>query len=223
VLEHARDFTSCEIVASPHFLVVNPARVKAFAQSRMLRTKTDSADAALIAQFCKTQSPAPWSAPTPEVRRLQALVRHLEHLKNLRAQQLTYAQMPDAPALVTESIQSVIANLDAEIAQIERAIGEHFDNHPGLRGKRDLLTSIPGIGEATAATILAEIPGFDQFSSSKAIAAYAGLSPRDRRSGTSIHGRPRMCKTGNPRVRKSLYFPALVAIRHNPLLMLASR
>jgi transposase len=50
------------------------------------------------------------------------------------------------------------------------------------------------------------------------VAAFAGLSPRERRSGTSIHGRPRMCKTGNARIRKALYMPAMVALRFNPML-----
>ncbi|MBV9263182.1 MAG: IS110 family transposase, partial [Candidatus Eremiobacteraeota bacterium] len=82
----------------------------------------------------------------------------------------------------------------------------------------DLLTSIPGIGETTAGSLLAEIPHLDRFESAKAVAAYAGLSPRQRRSGTSIHGRPRLCKTGNSRLRNALYMPAIVALRFNPIL-----
>jgi transposase len=80
------------------------------------------------------------------------------------------------------------------------------------------LTSIPGIGETTAGSILSEIPHIDRFQSAKAVAAFAGLSPRERRSGTSIHGRARLCKTGNARVRKALYMPAVVALRFNPTL-----
>ncbi|MGB9651225.1 MAG: transposase, partial [Candidatus Cybelea sp.] len=87
-----------------------------------------------------------------------------------------------------------------------------------LKRRRDLLTSIPGIGETTAGSILSEIPHLDRFQSAKAVAAFAGLSPRERRSGTSIHGRPRLCKTGNARVRKALYMPAIVALRFNPTL-----
>ncbi|MGB8625971.1 MAG: transposase [Candidatus Cybelea sp.] len=74
------------------------------------------------------------------------------------------------------------------------------------------------IGETTAGTLLAEIPNIDHFESAKAVAAFAGLSPRDRRSGTSIHGRPRLCRTGNSRLRKALYMPAIVARRFNPTL-----
>jgi transposase len=199
--------------------VVNPARIKAFAQSELLRTKTDPVDAALIARFCKSQSPEPWIPPPPEVRILQALTRHYEHLKTTRVQQSVYEQSSEV-AVVKASIREVIAALDAQIAQVEREIRRHFDDHPDLKRRRDLLISIPGIGETTAGTLLAEIPHIDRFESAKAVAAYAGLSPRDRRSGTSIHGRPRLCKTGNSRLRKALYMPAIAALRFNPVLRL---
>jgi transposase len=197
--------------------VINPARIKAFAQSELLRTKTDAVDAALIARFCKSQSPEPWIPPPPEIRVLQALTRHYDHLKKTRAQQSVYAQSSDA-AVVTASIRQVIATLDEQIAQVERKIRQHFDDHPDLKRRRDLLTSIPGIGETTAGSILSEMAHIDSFQSAKAVAAFAGLSPRERRSGTSIHGRPRMCKTGNARIRKALYMPAMVALRCNPIL-----
>lgn len=200
-----------------HVSVVNPARIKAFAQSELLRTKTDAVDAALIARFCRSQSPERWQPPPPEIRALQALMRHYEHLKTTRAQQSVYAQSSEA-AIVTASIREVIATLDEQIAQVERKVRQHFDDHPDLKRRRDLLTSIPGIGETTAGAILSEIPHLDRFESAKAVAAFAGLSPRERRSGTSIHGRPRMCKTGNARIRKALYMPAMVAVRFNPTL-----
>jgi transposase len=197
--------------------VVNPARIKAFAQSELLRTKTDEVDAALIVRFCKSQSPKPWLPPPAQIRVLQALMRHYEHLKTTRAQQSVYAQSSEA-AIVTTSIREVIATLDEQIAQVERKVRQHFDDHPDLKRRRDLLTSIPGIGETTAGSILSEIPHLDRFQSAKAVAAFAGLSPRERRSGTSIHGRTRLCKTGNARVRKALYMPAMVALRFNPTL-----
>ena len=197
--------------------VINPARIKAFAQSELLRTKTDEVDAALIARFCKSHSPEPWLPPPAEIRILQALMRHYEHLKTTRAQQSVYAQSSEA-TIVAASIAEVIATLDEQIVQVERQIRQHFDDHPDLKRRRDLLTSIPGIGETTAGSILSEIPHLDRFQSAKAVAAFAGLSPRERRSGTSIHGRTRLCKTGNARIRKALYMPAMVAIRFNPTL-----
>jgi hypothetical protein len=102
----------------------------------LLRTKTDAVDAALIARFCKSQSPEPWIPPLPEIRVLQALIRHCDHLKKTRAQQSVYAQSSDA-AIVTASTREVIATLDEQIAQIERKIRQHFDGHPDLKQRRD--------------------------------------------------------------------------------------
>jgi len=144
-------------------------------------------------------------------------MRHYEHLKTTRVQQSAYEQSSESP-IVKASIREVIVTLDEQIAQVEGQIRQHFDDHPDLKRKRDLLTSIPGIGETTAGSLLGEIPHLDRFESAKAVAAYAGLSPRHRRSGTSIHGRPRLCKTGNSRLRKALYMPAIVALRFNPVL-----
>ena len=92
--------------------VINPARIKAFAQSELLRTKTDAVDAALIARFCKSQSPEPWVPPPPEIRVLQALMRHYEHLKTTRVQQSVYAQSSEASPVIKASIQELIATLD---------------------------------------------------------------------------------------------------------------
>jgi transposase len=94
----------CLQALEQHISVVNPARIKAFAQSELLRTKTDAVDAALIARFCKSQGPEPWIPPAPEIRVLQAIMRHYEHLKTTRAQQSVYAQSSDA-AIVTTSIR----------------------------------------------------------------------------------------------------------------------
>jgi transposase len=80
-----------------------------------------------------------------------------------------------------------------------------------------LLQSIPGIGELTAWDILAELPDVEQFDSAQAVAAYAGLSPREHRSGSSIHKKTRLSKQGNARIRKAMYFPAVNALTWNPL------
>ena len=198
--------------------VVNPARTKAYAQSELLRAKTDQVDAAMIARFCQAQKPSAWTPPPPEVRKLQSLSRHLEHLKTARAVELTRLQTPHLMKEVSQSIKGLIKRLDEEIEVIEELIARHFDDHPDLRGKRDLLLSVPGIGETTATAILAEIPEIDRFENAKAVAAYAGLTPRIHTSGSSVRGGPRLCKTGNARLRKALYLPAITAMRHNPLL-----
>lgn len=93
----------------------------------------------------------------------------------------------------------------------------HFDQYPHLKQQRELLTSIPGIGEQTAAVLLAEVGRIEDYKNARQLAAYAGLTPCERSSGTSVHGKTRLSCTGNVRLRKALYMPAVVAMRCNPL------
>jgi hypothetical protein len=95
-------------------------------------------------------------------------------------------------------------------------IGQHIDQHPPLQEQRDLLVSIPGIGNTTAAKLLAEMLEVKLYQSARQLAAFAGLVPRLHESGSSIKRKTRLSKLGAPRLRKALYFPAIAAIKYNP-------
>jgi transposase len=118
---------------------------------------------------------------------------------------------------VKHSIESMINHLEEQIKRTEKLIGKHINNHPQLKADRDLLLSIPGLGEATIARLMSEI-NFHQYESARQVAAFAGLVPRLRESGKSVRGRPRLSKMGMPRIRRSLYFPAITALRCNPVI-----
>jgi len=198
--------------------VVNPAQIKAYGQSQLTRNKTDQADARLIADFCATQHPALWTPPAPEWKELQALVRHLDNLKTMRQQERNRLSAGLSSATIEQALHEHIAFLDQQIAALEQQIQDHIDYHPGLKHQQDLLKSIPGIGGRTAFILLAEIRSIPAFASARQLAAFAGLSPRQRRSGTSVRGQTRLSKTGSARLRKALYMPAIVAWRCNPLI-----
>jgi transposase len=119
---------------------------------------------------------------------------------------------------VEESITEHIAYLEEQMEKTRRQIKEHVDDDPDLRTNAKLLESIPGIGTATAALLLAELGDMTQFSSVRQVAAFAGVVPRLRESGTSVRGRARLSKVGSSRLRKSLYYPAITALRFNPLI-----
>lgn len=196
--------------------IVNPAQIKAFGQVELQRNKTDRADAALIARFGWCQRPAPWTPPAPELRELQALMRHLDDLIAQRTQvsnRLTEGRLTPA---VEKSWQQVLATLETQIATLKEQVAAHFEQHPQLKQQRDLLDSIPGIAAETAARLLAEIPHLADLHSARAAAAYSGLTPRRHQSGTSVNAPSRMSKIGNARVRHALYFPALTALRCDP-------
>jgi transposase len=201
--------------------LVNPAIIHHYAKSRLLRAKTDVVDADLIADYTAKEHPAAWTPLPRQVRELQALVRRLEALLGMHTDERNRQQAGALTPAVQESIAAVLAQLEAQIDSVRRQIRAHIDQHPDLRDQRDLLTSIPGIGDATAALLLAEL-FIKAFTSARQAAAFAGVVPRPHDSGTHV-GRRVMCKIGPPRLRKALYFPAISAIRCNPSLQPLAR
>ncbi len=198
--------------------LVNPAVLKAFRQSTLTRTKNDRTDAHLLARYAALHHPQAWRPPSPELRELQALARRLESLHQLRQQESNRLDTAQRSPLVAESIQLILAALDQEIARVEQLLKDHIQQHPDLKSQHDLLRSIPGIGDKTATTLLAECGDLKAFTDARALAAYAGLTPKQHQSGTSVQGKPRLSKIGSDRLRKALYFPARTARRYNPVI-----
>jgi transposase len=196
--------------------IVNPMQIRAFGQSELSRTKTDRADAALIARFCQAMQPAAWAPPTPAERRLRQLVRRRRAVVEMRVQELNRLEAPGNESVV-KSIRKLIAALDEDIAELDADIKRTIDGDDDLKGKRDLIESIKGIGPATSATLLAEAPHIEKFESSKALAAFAGVCPQLKHSGKSTTS-SRTTKIGNRAIRKVLYMAALSAIRRNPII-----
>ena len=198
--------------------LINPARIKAYAEAQLRRNKTDKEDAKTIADFCRTQSLEWWTPPTAAQRELQAMVRHLEALQAARTQERNRLEAGVPSAVVVQTIQAHIAFLESHIAELKTRIEEHIDRHPDLKEKQALLTSIPGIGPLSAAKFLAEVPDVSRFDSAAQLAAFAGLTPRQRQSGSSVRGLAHLSKRGNKRLRTLFYMPALCALRFNPLI-----
>ena len=190
--------------------VINPAQIKAFGASRMVRTKTDKVDAKLIAQFCAERTPEPWQAPTPAEKTLRALVLRLDALQTMRTQESNRLEV--ARESVAEGIAQHLKWFDDEIARISKAIRDHIDNDPTLRDKHRLLDSIPGLGERTTAVLLAFLAEPARFENARQAVAFAGLDPRQHESGSSVRGKPRLSKVGHGFLRKALYMPAMVAL-----------
>ena len=147
------------------------------------------------------------------------MVRHLESLQTMRQQESNRLQAGVPSMAVRETLEAHIVFLDEQIKQLTQRIRDHIDHHPDLKQQKDLLTSIPGIADVTATKLLAEIPSLERFHGASQLAAYAGLTPRQHQSGSSVFRRGRMAKTGNAHLRRALYMPALVALRWNPTIM----
>ena len=190
--------------------VVNPFQIKSFGQSCLMRSKTDKIDARLIARFCAERHPAPWQAPSVSEQTLKAFVLRLDALQTIRVQELNRVEV--AREAVRGSIVAHIDWLDGQIKALLEEIRRHIDNDPDLKGKRELLDSIPGVGEHTIALLLAFCIHPGRFGNARKAAAFAGLDPRLHDSGQSVHGKPRLSKIGHSVLRKALYMPAMVAL-----------
>lgn len=197
--------------------VVNPARIAAYGKSQLSRTKTDRTDAALIADFCRTQQPEAWTPPSPALKELRSLVRRLEALQEMRQQELNRLKALPSSDTVAQSLHDHLAFLDQQIKALMQGVQGHIDRNPDLKRNHELLTSIPGIGDLTAFKLQAELPPVHTFTDVRQWVAFAGLSPRQYRSGSSVRGRTRLAKTGSARLRSTLFFPAIVAKTHNPI------
>jgi transposase len=190
--------------------VINPAQIKAFGASRLVRTKTDKVDAQLIADFSHERQPEPWLAPSPAEQALRAMVLRLEALQAMRQQESN--RLDVARAAVRQGIVEHITWLDGQIKELIKAIKRHIDDDTDLRSKRELLDTIPGLGERTIPVLLSYYANPERFDNAKQAVAFAGLDPRQHESGSSVRGKPRMSKVGHSFLRKALYMPAMVTV-----------
>lgn len=202
--------------------VMNPARIASYAQSELSRGKTDRTDAKLLATYGlrHVDQLRVWAPTPPAQKRLQALVRRLQDLKEIEQMERNRLEVSDAS--VQPSIHELLAHVERQIAETLHAIKLHIDDDPDLRGRRDLLVSIDGIADQTAALLMAELGDPLRFGEARAIVAYAGLNPRLQQSGQH-QGHVRISKIGSPRLRAGLFMPALVAMTHNPAIKALSK
>lgn len=194
--------------------IVNPLRVKGYGKSQLSRTKSDRADAKLIAQFCRDLQPAPWQPSAAEVSQLQGYTRRLDALEHMLTEEKNRLHVVSEDLVA--DIEAHIQFLQEQVETVKKRLREHIQAHEGLQQHHELLTSIVGVGESTAARVLAEIGAIEHFDSARQLAAFAGLTPQEHTSGSSVQGKTRLCKIGNRRLRKALYFPALTWWRRCP-------
>lgn len=200
-----------------HIAIVNPTQTSAFLRSMGLRNKTDDLDAKALARYGFDRKPAFWEKPSPEMAVLKDLVRIRMDLVNARtAMTLRLKDHGRASKLATKAMIRVIRSLNAQVKALETGIREHLRAHAPLGKKVARFESICGVGLITAVTVLAELGDPSRFARSRQLTAFAGVSPRRKESGTSIHGKTRMCKQGSARVRAVLYLAASTAARFNP-------
>lgn len=198
--------------------MVNPARIKRYGDSKLHRNKTDKADAALIAEFCRKENPALWAPLPAYLKQLRQMVRRLEDLQANYQQESNRLFSGTSDPWVVEDITDHLKELSNRIKALQKTIFQLIADTPELKAQFDLLLTIPGIGKLTAARLLAEMGDIACFEDAPQLAAYAGLNPKGFRSGSSVHKKTRISKEGRALLRHILYMPAIVACKHNPII-----
>ena len=165
--------------------VVNPFRLKGYANSKLSRNKTDTADARLIADFCLPQKPGQWFPPTPEVAELQALKRRIEALEQML--QMEKNRLASSPDKIKPSLSWQLSK--RRLPASKKNIKHHFDQHPGLQEQTQLLQTIPEVGEKTAQLLLSEIE-FSRYKSAREVAAFAGVTPNKENFRNQFESNP---------------------------------
>ena len=196
--------------------VLNPAQVKYFAFSVLRRTKNDRVDAELIARFCLERKPLLTRPLRPVEEQLRLLVHERESRVGEQTRERNRAKKDPfqiaLPTLISRQRQQRLQQLEEEIAQLDVAIDALIASDECLKTQSQLLCSIPGIAKLTAAKLLSELAA-KEFQSARQLAAYAGLTPAEFRSGYFLYGKTHLSKIGNAFLRKALYLPAAVARR----------
>lgn len=207
------------VVAALHeaalpIVVLNPRQARDFAKSLNQLAKTDALDAAILARFGYALDPEPTTVPAPETTRFQALLARRGQLVQMRTAELNRRKQA-RQAEVRSSVQAVIRVLEEQIDDLERQIDERIRTCPVWSRLEELLTSVPGVGDQTARTLIVELPELGKVTRQE-IACLVGLAPLNRDSGL-FRGR-RMIHGGRANVRNAVYMAAWVGSRHNPIL-----
>jgi len=194
------------------FSRVNPRRVRELARAGGQLAKTDAIDAGVILRFAQTMQPQPDPPPQAHAIELAELVRRRRQLVDILAAEKQRDAEPEAE-LVRASLKAHVAFMTDQIRQLDAAIATAIAADAGLKRRAGLLCSIPGIGNTTAAVLVAELPELGHIDK-KAIAALAGVAPFVRDSG-QFRGQAHI-GGGRVSVRCALYMATISAIRANP-------
>ena len=199
--------------------LVNPARLRSYAVAIGVVSKNDRLDSAVLARYGVAEQPEPWQPPTLAAQTLNALLARREALcqditrEQNRREKTLFAL--NTPVTVAHSIAQTLEFLARQLSALEAEIDQHIDRDPTLKHNDQLLRSIKGVGPRVAQRMNA-LMSSHRFKSAEALAAYIGLAPCERQSGSSVRGKTRLSKQGSAHLRQLLFMPAVVAKTHNP-------
>ena len=210
------EFTVAATLASAGLplAVVNPRQIRDFARATGRLAKTDALDAQVIALFAERIRPEPRPIADADSQTLAELIarrRQVVEMIGMETNRLRQARHPR----VQRMLRATLKTLEAQLAELDREINDTVRGSPIWRAADDLLTSVPGVGDVTAHTLIADLPELGQLDRRR-VAALVGVAPINRDSGR-MRGR-RTIAGGRTDVRNALYMATLSATRWNPVI-----
>lgn len=197
--------------------VENPLSVKRFIQMKLSKIKTDKSDAKMICEYAQNVALKLWKSESKDQQECLQIIRILSvyskqstALKNKIHGEKT---LGNTKTCVVKSINRSLKSIKKEVDLLEKQLQEIVK-----KTHQDLLTrleSIPGLGRKTSLMLIVLTDGFDRFDTANALCSYSGLTPTIRQSGSSIKGRPRISKMGNPKLRNLLFMCSFTACKYN--------
>jgi transposase len=199
--------------------IILPNKISSYARTLDIKTVTDKTASEAIARFGLERKLEQWSRPKGIFKKLRQLTRERSQLVDERTivkNQLHAEQSEAEPHKKSiERAKKRIIFLDKQVKEIIEELSLLIKTDAEVKLVIVLLCSISGIGILTAATVLGETNGFDLIRNKRQLTSYAGLDVKEKQSGTSVKGKPRISKKGNKYLRKAMHLPALTAIRHD--------
>lgn len=199
--------------------IVLPSKISNYARSLTIKTVTDKTASEAIAQFGLERNLDKWKQPSSVFRELRQLTRERDQIIEERTMVKNQLHAEKAGARPNQAslkrIGKRIEILNKQELEIRQEITTLVKSDEEIESLLKLLCTLPGVGILTAAIVLAETNGFDLIRNKRQLTSYAGLDVKEKQSGTSVKGKPRISKKGNRFLRKAMHLPALTAIRHD--------
>jgi transposase len=206
-------------VAGIEVAVLNSKRVNRFAAT-LCRSKTDPADAQVLAEYARRMPFQLWQPPRAAALELRAITRHLAALTQQHARESNRLHAASASTAgarcVRQDLKRSLRDLEHRIEKLRAAALALVQQDMELRPRLGFLLSMPGIGEVSALNLLGELALLAPGLSVRQWVAHSGLDPAHHQSGSSVRKPSRISRAGNRYLRRALYMPALVAVRHDP-------
>jgi transposase len=201
--------------------IVLPNKISNYMRTLELKTVTDKTSSEAIARFGLERNLDRWKRPKEIYKQIQQLTRERDQIVGERSVAKNQLHAEQAEAYPNKNsirrMKARIRFLNAQEKEIKQEIDAIIKSNPELKNEIDKICTIPGVGKLTVAIVLAETNGFELIRNKRQLVSYAGLDVREKTSGTSVKGKPRISKKGNKNLRKAMHLPALSAIKHSPV------